>query len=466
VSIENDQALAGAEPKRPEPVRKLRPGPGHSAAEVRASQLTRLRTAMVELTDEVGYEAVTVRGLAGRAEVSTRTFYQHFKGKQECLLDTYAEIMQRAARRVSDAHRGEKDGRDRLRLALDAFARHLADDPPAARLALVEVSAVGLAALSPMREVSRRFEAMLAGCIARVPGGADSISEPMLKAIAAGVVRVARVRVIRREEAELPGSVDELLDWVLCLGGEAAADFERRAGLIVPATWAGRLPPVDEVARNDDTERRLLLSAATDLAAREGYWRLSGARISAEAGLSPRSFAAHFKNAEACFFACLQLLNDRLLALAERESARAPSWPSGIGRALSALAGHSARDPSLARLAFIDVFAPGVAGLRQRELLLGIVTERFRDTAPARQRPDPVAADASIGAIWGAVHHYVAAGRADRLPGLVSLLWFLALAPAIGAERASHLIRSELRGPAVKSPLGEVSAVTHTATDG
>lgn len=427
--------------------RKLRPGPGHSAAEVSESQLVRLRAAMVELCDEAGYEAVTVRTLARRAEVSTRTFYEHFRGKQDCLLDTYRAIMRQTARRIATSHRGVEDWRERLRLALGAFARQLADDPPAARLALVEVAAAGLAVLDPMAEVEARFEAMLADCLSRARGGAAP--PPLVaKALAAGIVRTVRVRVLAGEEARLPELVDDLLAWVICFGGEAAAELGREDR--APAVDSAAAEPLgasgDGFQETDHPERRLLLSAATTLATREGYWGLSGARISAEAGLSPRSFTSHFEDPEACFLACLQLLNDRVLALAEKEGGRLPDWPSGVHRALSVLAVGAARDPALARLAFVDVFAPGTAGLRQRVQLISVLAERLRSSAPEAQRPGEVAADASLGAIWGVVRHYVVSGRECDLPRIAPLLSFLALAPAIGSEPAADLICPERHG--------------------
>lgn len=422
-------------------VRKLRPGPGHPTSEVKASQLARLHAAMTGLVDELGYEKVTVRTLTRRAEVSSRTFYEYFKGKQDCLLDTYEDIMRRGARRALAAAEAEDDLYLRLRLALSALAREFAGDPAAARLALVEVSAVGLARLERMEEVRTRFEELLTACLSRGQVvGSDSAL--VIRAIVSGIARMARVRVLAGREAELPDLVDDVLAWLLCLGDPAAQELAREDGSIVPAVPHG-LQTAEEAGRTDDRERELLLSAALALAAREGYWGLSGARISAEAGLSPRSFAAHFESTEACFLACLRLFTDRVLALAEEEAGRGTPWPLGMHRALCALAAYAAAEPQLARLVFIEVFAPGIAGLRQRERLVGNFAERFRASAPDDQRPGEVAADASVGAIAAIVHDYVAGGRAERLPAIAPFLSFLALAPAIGAPSAARLIRED-----------------------
>jgi hypothetical protein len=59
--------------------RKLKPGPGHSRAEVVENQRARLGAALIELAVEYGYETITVRGLSRSAGVSTGTFYSHFE---------------------------------------------------------------------------------------------------------------------------------------------------------------------------------------------------------------------------------------------------------------------------------------------------------------------------------------------------------------------------------------------------
>jgi len=49
-------------------------------------------------------------------------------------------------------------------------------------------------------------------------------------------------------------------------------------------------------------------------------------------------------------------------------------------------------------------------------------------------------AEASVGAIWGIVHHHVTQGAAGRLPQLAGYATYLALAPAIGGDAAVRVI--------------------------
>lgn len=418
---------------------RLKPGPGRSREEVEANQLARLRAAMIELVDEHGFEGVPLRWVTGRAEVSSRTFYEHFKGKQECLLATSAAIMLRIARRVVEESSGAADPRDALRRGLRSFLDQLAEDPPAGRLALVEAAAGGLAFVEQGREMAAPFEESLAACLTRIPGG---VATPLVvKAVTAGVLRVVRARLLDGRETELPGLVDQLYAWVMLacsrtedgLQGHASgpgSSLDRSAELI-----DGRRRPGDE-----DRDRHLLLSAALKLAARDGYWRISGATVSAEAGLPPKSFAVRFPDVDSCYLASQQLLTERMLALAAEEGTRADSWAEGIHRAIAVLAVSAAAEPGLAKLAFLDISLPGVAGLRERLRLLGVIVEQFLASAPRALRPDPIAAEASLGAIWSLMRHCVTGDGSEGLPALAPFLTHLALAPAIGPDAAVDLI--------------------------
>lgn len=79
---------------------KLSPGPGMSPQQVASHQRARIHSAMIVLVAERGYSAATVRDLAQLAGVSTRAFYEHFSGKEECFLRTYELAVRRTAKRI------------------------------------------------------------------------------------------------------------------------------------------------------------------------------------------------------------------------------------------------------------------------------------------------------------------------------------------------------------------------------
>lgn len=75
--------------------------------------LARLRTAIVELVGDKGYQAVTVDHLCERAEVTRATFYSHFRDKEHLLSSVADDLVDRclavfADRRGTTDHRGER----------------------------------------------------------------------------------------------------------------------------------------------------------------------------------------------------------------------------------------------------------------------------------------------------------------------------------------------------------------------
>ncbi|WP_078284217.1 TetR/AcrR family transcriptional regulator [Mycobacteroides chelonae] len=65
---------------------------GFTRDEVRRSQETRLRVATVEVVAESGYAGASVRQIAARAGISTKTFYELYPDKEAAFLATYAAV--------------------------------------------------------------------------------------------------------------------------------------------------------------------------------------------------------------------------------------------------------------------------------------------------------------------------------------------------------------------------------------
>ena len=426
----------------PAPYRKLHPGPGTPREEVVANQRARLYAAMVELVSERGFGAVTVAELTRRAGVSKHTFYERFADKETCFLCVYDVIVRHAARRVGAAQRDCRDDwRQGLELAFCAFAGEIESEPRAARLALVEAFAGGPAALERMRQAEELFAGMIEQSFAGAP---DHVPVPPLivRGIVAGVHRVARAQLLAGRAHELAGMAEELLEWALCLRCEEAVELGRLAVSPAPVAPGAATPAThDRGVREDDRER--ILDAVARLAAQEGYWQLTVPRIRAVAGVSRKRFDEQFEGVQGCFIAALEHHTGRVLTYAAPAGARGRGWPGGLHRALHALCAYIAADPVFARLGFIEVFAPGPDGMLCRERLIAQVAESFRASAPAAQRPSELASEASVGAIWGIVHRYIASGQAHRLARITPVLSFLALAPAIGSEQAVRAIMAE-----------------------
>ena len=396
-------------------------------------QRARLHEAMVELTAEHGYNAVSVAALVKRARVSKRDFYKRFSGKEECFLATYDIIVSHSLRGIHAAVEGEDEWRERLRLGYLTFAGQVADNPEAARLALVEAFAAGAVATKRMVRTSRLFEALVAKSFA-LADDSPRLPRLLVKGIAAGCGRVARARLLSGDPRRLTLDGDELMEWGLSFCDD---DVARLCGL--GAAGASPLPAAAVEPPFGD-ERAMILSATARLASKEGYATLTVPRVRAAAGVSGSSFHAHFDGVADCFLATLEMLIARTLAAAEPFYLTAEDWASGVHRMVVRLCRHLAGDPEFANLAFREVFSPGPEAIQWRSEMIAKLAALLRRGAPPEQRPTVFAAEASIGAMWGVIHHFVASGTGEQLPIAAPVLSYLALAPAIGGAAAVDAI--------------------------
>jgi AcrR family transcriptional regulator len=391
---------------------------------------------MVELVAEHGYNAVAVAALSNRARVSKRDFYKHFDSKEECFLATYDVIVSSSVRGILAAVESEEEWCERLRLGFLAFAGQIADNPEAARLALVEVFAAGAIAVERMLHTNRRFEALVAKDLA-LAGRHPPLPRLVVKGIVAGGGRVARARLLSGYPRQLILDGGELMEWARSFCDD---DVVRLRGARVAQTPS---LPVSSAEAPLGDERALILAATAKLASKGGYATLTVPRLRAAAGVSRRSFDTHFEGVGDCFLATLETLSNRTLDTAAPLFFAADDWASGVHGMIASLCQHIARDSTFAGLAFLEIFPPGPEAIQWRSEMIAELATKLRRGAPATRRPSKFAAEASIGAMWGVIHHFVATGRSAQLPLAAPVLSYLALAPALGGAAAIDVIVAE-----------------------
>jgi AcrR family transcriptional regulator len=422
---------------------KLKPGPGRPASEVAAHQSARIRSAMVELVAERGYDAVTARELARVSGVSTRAFYKHFDGKEDCFLSTHELVVRRAAKRIIASQAGERDWLERLRLAFGAFARELEREPRAARLALVDAYETCPAALEQARRAESIFAAMIAESFTRA-GDGIVLSPLLVEGLVSGIVQVSRAQVTEGEPEELAYFGDRLMDWLLCYRCDGVAILDTLNSLSRPGGSPSGM--LSSQARNGEPavrmpagDRALIILAVTKLVVAHGYDHLTVARIRSAAGVSHRAFKAHFDGVEDCFLAALdQRLGEALSEAAARELDSGGNWGGGVYRTATALCTRLAEDPLLAGLCGVDV---PTAGHHDR---LVVAMEGSGQAAPASPwLLDALAHEASLSAAWSLLQRY---GSSPQLHRLGATLTFLVVAPVLGPTATINAIRNEALG--------------------
>ena len=78
---------------------------GSTATLVAASQRTRLLEAVGRAVAEKGYGATTIDDIVRGAGVSKKTFYEHFRDKEDCFVAAYEAAGRELFERVRDAQR-------------------------------------------------------------------------------------------------------------------------------------------------------------------------------------------------------------------------------------------------------------------------------------------------------------------------------------------------------------------------
>ena len=172
---------------------------------IRAVQRERLLAAMIAGVTETGYSALTVQDVLGRAGISRPTFYEQFDDKEDCFLAAFDATVEQLRKRVDEAAAGGGDWQDRLRRAIAALLAFVAEDPPAARTAIVEARASSPAGL-------RRRDEVLDGFASRTDALVrEELAEPPSAIVAAGVVGgIESVLYARLQKGELE-DLDSLL---------------------------------------------------------------------------------------------------------------------------------------------------------------------------------------------------------------------------------------------------------------
>jgi AcrR family transcriptional regulator len=128
---------------------------------VAASQRSRLLEAVGRAVADKGYAGATIDDIVRGAGVSKKTFYEHFRDKEECFLAAYEAAGDELYARVRDAHSGPDDWLDRTRAGIAAYLRWLAAEPALARAFLIEVAAAGPRAAERRERLRDRYAELM-----------------------------------------------------------------------------------------------------------------------------------------------------------------------------------------------------------------------------------------------------------------------------------------------------------------
>jgi AcrR family transcriptional regulator len=188
---------------------------------VATNQRERILSAVAQAAAELGYAEMSVEAIIARAGVSRRTFYEHFKNKEDAFLAAYGAVVHRQARHIRAAYFTETTVRERLRAGIKAYMQFTASEPELARMCIVEVLAAGPRAMARRNEAMRMFAEIIEDNIAELIPGCRRAALAA-ETIVGGIHEVVLSRILANRIDELPGLADDLLATILML--EVGAD--------------------------------------------------------------------------------------------------------------------------------------------------------------------------------------------------------------------------------------------------
>jgi AcrR family transcriptional regulator len=218
---------AAADPEYPPELSRLPPGRHGLPAEfVARNQRERLVAGLAEAVAENGYAGATIAHITKAAAVSRRTFYEHFRDKDDCFVAAYETVMEELRARVAERFERSETWPRGVRDAITSILRFLAAEPNLARLSMVEAQVAG-----PI--VVERYDAAIQSFVPYFRAGREGLSAAAMErlsqtteeALVGGMVSLISRRVLIGQTTELETLLPDLVEFVLTpyLGAERAA---------------------------------------------------------------------------------------------------------------------------------------------------------------------------------------------------------------------------------------------------
>jgi AcrR family transcriptional regulator len=452
--------VSGAKPRSsPKPVERYRRLPagthGLNPEEVQRDQRERLRSALVELIAQRGYQAVRIRDLTKLARISRPTFYGLYASKEELLLASYDEIAQRTAKTAIEAYQAQGTQSERLTAAIHAFAELAADTPQAMSLMVLGAFGAGPKAIERRNETLEALEQSIHAI--RSPLNAEEAPTDLtLKMIIGGVREVTAARLRQGRARELPGLAGELATWAACYPVELPAGLQ-----CAPAAKTRARPPeISERAlraegrlpsgRHDlsrefivKNQRERIVNATASIVAEKGLSNLTIPEIAKRANVSHHTFYEMYPSKHDAFLGALKVgMHQALLVVGQAYDTHKDDWPQGVAAGLRALLHYLASEPAHSHLILVDTFAASPEATATREESLHAFASYLQPgyQYAAKERPVPgIAPEAIAGGIWQVLHHYAGDERTGELPILAPQLIYAALTPFLGAKDAAKV---------------------------
>jgi AcrR family transcriptional regulator len=415
-----------------------------------AAHRARLHEAVIKLLGTQGYGGTSIDELASAAGVSTATLYGLFAGKQELVLDTFDAIVGDAGGRLRTrggwAH-SQGDLRQALADVLSAVVDAVLRQPEAARLAVVDIAALGPSGMQRRRALTDGLQELLRRA-ATTGDGLTVLSEPSLGVLAGGTLHVLDRHLRSGRLRPLRSAALDLASWGAMYETDAprpapAAPPATRRRAAAPSPLSQGLPhgrhglPAAFVHRH---QRERILEAVLRLSAEQGFEITSARELATRAGLSRQTFYQHFPTKEDAWSAAFDQAFLELFSAAWHAGAAQREPAAKVTAAVTACLEQLIAEPGRARLLLVDAPSAGTAGSAAIDRATQAFARLIAGAAGDRELPAIVPL-AMVGGIVSLVGGWVVEDRtadlADLTPALVEILFV----PLFGSSAARAATR-------------------------
>jgi AcrR family transcriptional regulator len=198
--------------------------------QTRRDQRRRILRAAGELIAKRGYNAVTADMIVKRARVSPRTFYVHYRSKEDCFLALFDAVFARVQASVRAALEEEMPWPEQVIATLQVIGDLVQADPLIARAIVVEAPTAGPVVFERYENANRALAPLFRRGREFHPHG-EALPSTLELTLAGSVVWSAYQRIIVGEADRIEAVLPEVVELVLrpYLGDEEAARHARES---------------------------------------------------------------------------------------------------------------------------------------------------------------------------------------------------------------------------------------------
>jgi AcrR family transcriptional regulator len=410
--------------------RKLRPGAGKSREEVVRNQRERIFGAVVAIAAEKGYEAMTIADVVEVSGVSRSDFYEHFSGKEECLVAAVDALVDPTLATISKAK--ALAGEDQVREAFEAFIRLAVWQAAASRLAFVESYVAGAKAEAAISRAFDAFAEFVGAAMRQIPDR-EKTGPELVRAVLGGLQKILHTRFYRGEEGELAELAPEIWQWGLSYYPPPEPLRAPRRQRLSTQRFGGY------------TVAQQISRAAAAVIAEQGYRQIGAGEIAARASISLSTFYAHFANKEEAMLAAMNLGGELMLATVAPVARGARDWRTGVRGSLEALLAFLAAEPDFARLLVTEVYAAGPRALAERDRIIDSLRRLMAPAYAEAPQAPKIAGEAIAGAVYSILYDQLRRESPEKLPEIAPLITYMTLTPFLGAAEACAVANGDGR---------------------